>query len=82
MNHKLDTDKVLNIARQHLGNNSSARACMTDAIKAKDAGNLDMAARWALRSIAHSVGILHPDYSKAFRASGVQGEVRLVGVTL
>lgn len=78
MNHKLDTNKVLTLARQHLGTNSSARACMADAVKAHDSGDLNLAARWALRSLAHSVGILHPDYMRAFHASGVGGEVRLV----
>ena len=82
MNHKLDTNKVLTLARQHLTTNSLARACMASAVVAHDAGDLDLAARWALRSLAHSVGILHPDYTRAFNASGIPGEVRLVCVAI
>ena len=75
---KVDTNKVLALARKHLGENSSARACMASAVTAQNDGDLDLAARWALRSLAHSVGILHADYTSAFKAAGITGEVRLV----
>lgn len=73
-------DKVLVLARKNLGGTmeSSARACLSDAISAMNGGNHDMALRYALRSIAYSVGILHADYAKAFKASGFAGEARLV----
>ncbi len=72
------THKVLMLARKHLGQNSSARVCMSDAIRAIDRGDIDRAERMALRSLAHSVGILHADYSAAFHASGIEGNVHLV----
>lgn len=63
---------VMILARKHLGNGSdmesSARLCFADAVKLYDAGNLINAKRRALKSIAYSVGILHPDHIKASAA--------------
>ena len=81
-NHRKDSDKVYRIARKHLGENSSARVCMASAMTAQSNGNLDNSMRWALRSIAHSFGILHPDYLVAFNAAVIDGEVRLVCVSV
>ncbi len=82
MNNKtrIDSDKVFRIARKHLSNNSSARACMSDAMAALNREEIDLAVRWSLRSLAHSVGILHPDYKIAYNASGVQGPCHLVAI--
>ena len=77
---RIDTNKVLMLARKHLGQNSSARSCMADAINALNTGDLDLATRWALRSLAHSVGIFHADYVTAFNASGLNGGSRLVPI--
>lgn len=77
---KIDSDKVFRLARKHLGDNSSARACMADAMRQQSEGNLDLAIKWALRSLAHSIGICSPDYALAFKASGVDGEIKLVSV--
>lgn len=54
---------------------------MNDAMIMLNRGELENSVIWALRSLAHSVGILHPDYTKAFKASGISGEVRLVSFT-
>jgi hypothetical protein len=78
---RIDSTLVLTLARRHLDKGdmvSSARSCMAEAIAAQSMGNLDQACRRALRSIAYSVGILHSDYVRAFKASGIEGECRLV----
>ena len=65
----MNTDKVLILARKHLGNgavmDSSARLCMEDAVTLAGNGNLDAAKTRAIKSLAYSVGILHPDYKRA-----------------
>ena len=80
MKHLKNSDLVFSLAVKHVGNNTSARSCLADARKNQMNGDLGTAMNFALRSIAHSVGILHPDYTRAFHASGVSGEVRLVSV--
>lgn len=76
-----NTAALLALARKHL-NGSSARACMADAVAAQDKGDLALAERWALRSLAHSVGILHADYARAFRqVYGADVPVTLVTVS-
>lgn len=60
--------QALTLARKHLGKGnmeSSARACMMDAVAQYDKGNYDAARMWAVKSIAYSVGVIHPDYKKA-----------------
>lgn len=58
---------VIRLARKNLGGTmeSSARACLADAINLHDAGALDAAKARALKSLAYSVGMFHPDYKKA-----------------
>lgn len=66
---------IFTLARLHLANQkdgSSARECMAMAMKFSDAGDMVCAERWALRSLFHSVGILHPDYARGWRM--VKGE--------
>lgn len=65
----MNVQQILSLARKHLGNGaameSSARACLADAISCSDAGRLDCARIWALRSLSFSVGIFHPDFERA-----------------
>ena len=60
-------DQTLALARKHLGGDmeSSARLCLSDAIHLRDQGDLTHARARALRSLEYSVGIFHPDYTKA-----------------
>ena len=64
----MNTDKAIILARKHISNSavmeSSARACLTDAIEQYDAGNYDSAKMWAIKSLEYSVGIFHADYVK------------------
>lgn len=63
----VDVVKTLRMARKHLGEGSmvsSARLCMADAVELFEAGEYDRAQERALKSLAYSVGILHPDYRK------------------
>lgn len=66
----MNANKALILARKHIGNgavmDSSARACLADAIEQYDAGNYDAARMWATKSLAYSVGVFHADYRKAF----------------
>lgn len=75
----MNLNKILTLARKHLGGamESSARVCLADAIRFQDLGDYDLAARRALKSLAYSIGILHCNYARAWKASGFQGEVRL-----
>lgn len=77
---RADSTLVLTLARRHLDKDktANARSCMAEAICAQDMGNLEQALRRALRSLAYSVGILHSDYVRAFKASGIEGGIRLV----
>ena len=62
-------NKAIILARKHIGNgavmDSSARACLENAIEQYDAGNYDSALMWATKSLAYSVGVFHADYRKA-----------------
>lgn len=57
------TEEVLELAKQHLDNGadmaSSALSCFNDAQAFLAAGKPDLARRWAVRSLAYSVGIFH-----------------------
>ena len=64
----MTTDKVMALARKHLGKGnmeSSARLCMADAVHLQERGFLEYARKRALKSLSYSIGILHPDYIKA-----------------
>lgn len=73
----MNLEAVIVEARKQLGGSmeSSARLCLADAICHKDKGDLEMAASRALKSIAYSVGIMHPAYSKAWKM--VRGESKV-----
>lgn len=64
----MTTDDVFRAARLYLDDNpehrSSARLCMSDAMTLLDRGETRDAARRALRSLAYSVGVLHPVYRR------------------
>lgn len=61
----------LDLARKHVGNGaameSSARLCLTEAVRHHDEGDLKQAEQHALKSLAYSVGLFHADYVKAWR---------------
>jgi len=44
--------------------NSNAQFCLDDANKCFESGNYIAAFRWALKSLAHGVGILNPIYAE------------------
>ena len=61
----MSAGETIRIARKHIGNGameSSARLCLADAVALYDVGDYDAAHQRALKSIAYSVGIMHPDY--------------------
>jgi hypothetical protein len=63
-----DAKETIRLARKHLGQGtmeSSARLCLADAIKLYDNADYDTAHKRALKSLAYSVGIFHPDYKLA-----------------
>jgi len=68
----MNVDNMIRLARQHLcdnhSNESSARACLADALKAHDRGDSASARMWALKSLRYSVGIFHPAYKAATAA--------------
>ncbi len=62
------TEQAIRLARKHVHKgemNSSVRLCLADAISAMDAEQYEAAHRWAVKSLAYSVGITHPDYKRA-----------------
>lgn len=77
VDRRRDPSKTLRLARKNLsafdaahgddpslrGRELSARLCLADAIKALDAGDYETAQRRALKSLAYTVGIMHPDYT-------------------
>lgn len=59
---------IQNLSRKHLGDNQngSDRFCLSQSIQCWDELCLyESAIDWAIKSLAHSVGIFHPDYQKA-----------------
>jgi len=61
----MDANQVIELARQHMGKNSSARLALMDAMTLNDKGRCSDAKKRALDSLKHSVGIFHDDYRKA-----------------
>jgi len=64
----MNAAQTLTLARKHLATaiqESSARFCMTGAVRALDDGALDSAKMWALKSLGYSVGVFHADYKRA-----------------
>ena len=66
----MNAHQTIILARKHLGTgvmDSSARLCLTDALRLHEEGHLTRAKERALKSIAYSVGILHADYKNALK---------------
>lgn len=66
----MTTSDVLKLARKHClartaTMQSSAELCLADAIALFDKGDFEYARKRALKSLAYSVGVFHPDYKKA-----------------
>lgn len=69
----MNTQSAINLARKHVFANhpqafkyaSSAYLCLADAIAQSNAGDLANAKARAIKSLAYSVGVFHPDYKRA-----------------
>jgi hypothetical protein len=64
----MQVHQVIVLARKHFGGDmeSSARLCLADAISiVNEFGDLNQAKARALKSLAYSVGVFHPDYIRA-----------------
>jgi hypothetical protein len=61
-----ETNRAIILARKHLAANpdgeSSARFCLYNAIRATERDDYGAAHKWAVKSLAHSVGMFHLDY--------------------
>lgn len=72
----MQASKAIILARKHVGNGavmkSSARACLTDAVRCFDNGDLNAAKMWAVKSLMYSVGLFHKDCQRA--AIGCHGK--------
>jgi hypothetical protein len=64
-----EANKAIILARKHVAkdqmNESSARFCLAEALNAVEREDYDAAHRWAVKSLAYSVGIFHPDHTAA-----------------
>jgi len=64
----MQAHQVIVLARKHLGGEmeSSARLCLAEAMSIVNKfGDLNQAKARALKSLAYSVGMSHPDYQRA-----------------
>jgi len=65
----MKTANMITLAHKHVGNNAvtelNARWSLLDAVEAQNGKQDGIARRLALRSLAYSVGIFHPDYQSA-----------------
>lgn len=74
----MNLPRVMEIAEKHLSD-ASSRLCFRDAQRLQNAKQDLHACICALKSLAYSVGILHADYSTAWRAAGEAGEPMMPG---
>jgi hypothetical protein len=67
----MNVEDTIQLAGKHASDNAdgSDRFCLLQATKLQDEGRVELARTWALRSLAHSIGIFHPDYKQAFHAA-------------
>lgn len=66
----MDVTQIIELARTHLDEapmRLSAAVCLSDAEEFHKHGAFEHAKRRALRSLAYSIGISHPDYLEAAR---------------
>lgn len=75
--------EVCLIAGQHVAAKQAVNApdpgythCYEEALRAKQNSLHAQCRFWALRSLSHSIGILHQDYRKVFELSRFEGPVR------
>lgn len=61
----MNVNETIILARKHVGTNSSARLCLSDAIRCYENGLLVSAKKRALDSLRHSIGVFHKDYQRA-----------------
>ena len=64
----MNARQTIELAKKHWGKggmSSSAQLCLVEAVSLYDDGNFVSARERALKSLAYSVGILHPDYKRA-----------------
>jgi hypothetical protein len=77
------TRTIINTAIKHLNNGAamatSATHCADEAHARVREGAVDYARQWALRSLAHSVGVFHPDYQAVKTAIEATGWVYKAG---
>lgn len=62
-------EQILDLAKKHAHNGavmqSSAVLCLETAEQHYDYGRYSSAEVWAIKSLAYSVGVFHPDYQAA-----------------
>jgi hypothetical protein len=56
--------QAIELAEKNALNNGNAHFCLRDAKRLFGEGQYFYAAKWAWRSLAHSVGIFHKDYQQ------------------
>jgi hypothetical protein len=77
----MNTIDIITLARKHIGKGdaeASARICLADAIACYSKGRLDDSKARALKSIAYSVGVFHPDYAKASKPAKKQPDLKMI----
>jgi len=79
MNPDMNLPLVMEIAKRNLNSNASANLCFADAERVLARGYPVHAAIHAMKSLSHSVGILHADYAEAWKACGQADSPRLPG---
>ncbi len=65
----MNTEQAIILARKHViteaQKESSALFCLSDAMDMMERGEFESAKKWAIRSLAYSVGVFHSDYKRA-----------------
>lgn len=61
----MNTANLIALAARHANKSTSAQSALTDALTTQSKGMDEAARKWALRSLGHSIGILHADYQLA-----------------